>query len=179
MPPKFDLALSECLPNSKGMLGLHCQVYGQRDTYAQHRGEEKLILPSVRSKLPDCAAADLDEKEGAWPVPGDLPVLPGDSGSLELACLATNADAEATECMIVDAPKPGGALLVMKTVPAPAEDTTSVELTSAVKGAATARPEVLEPCVGREGWQGHNKAPQDGTAVDSNDCQERLRPLNV
>jgi hypothetical protein len=90
-----------------------------------------------------------------------------------LACPAANADAEAAERAIVDAHEPGGAPSVVKAVPAPTEDTTSVELASVAEGATMARPEALEPCMGCEGRQGCDKAPRDGAAVDSNGRQER------
>ena len=50
-------------------------------------------------------------------------------------------------------------LSVMKTIPAPARDTACVELTCVAEGAATAKPEALEPCAGGKTGDGHKKVP--------------------
>ena len=56
--------------------------------------------------------------------------------------------------------EPGGVSLVMNTAPAPTEDTASVKPASMAEGAATAKPEALEP------WAGGKARHECDTVLD-------------
>ena len=116
-------------------------------------------------KPPDCAAEDLDESGGASSVPGDLPVVPGDLGTLGLADAIVNTRTEAREPARVVAQEPGGALSAVKAEPNPTEDTAGIEPVGAAERAAAAESEALEPWAEGKGRHGLDTAPQDDTAA--------------
>ena len=74
-----------------------------------------------------------------------------------------DANAEAAEHAVVDAHEPRGVPSAVKAIPAPTEDTASVELASPAKGAVTAKPEALEPWAGGEA--GHERDTVLGEAA--------------
>jgi hypothetical protein len=74
--------------------------------------------------------------------------------------------------------EPGGVLVTVNAAPVPTEDTAGVELASAAEGAATAKPEALEPRAGNEAGRGRNMAPQNDAAEGTweNECVHEALP---
>ena len=60
--------------------------------------------------------------------------------------------------------------MVTKAVPAPAKETAGIKLASAAEGAATAKPEALEPCTDDEAGHGPDMAPRDGLTASERAC---------
>jgi len=69
---------------------------------------------------------------------------------------------EAAEPEVIDGHKSRGVRKAVNAVPAPAKDTAGVELASVVEGAATVKPEALEPWVGGEAGRERDMALEGG-----------------
>ena len=72
--------------------------------------------------------------------------------------MVVDANAEATKHTIVDMHEPGGVCLAVKAVPAPTEETTSVELVGAAERAVAAEPKALESWAGDKAGCGDRKS---------------------
>jgi hypothetical protein len=116
-------------------------------------------------KLPDLVIKDLGEAGGVQPALGNAPGVSEGSESLRLASAVANADAKATKSMELEAHEAGGVPSAVKAIPAPTEDTASVELASVAKGAATVKPEALEPWAGDEAGHECDMAQDEGSTA--------------
>ena len=67
--------------------------------------------------------------------------------------------------MSVDAYEPGGVYPAVNAAPAPTKDTAGIEHASVADGAATAKPEALEPWVGGEAGREHDTALDKAVAA--------------
>jgi hypothetical protein len=100
---------------------------------------------------------------GVWSAPGNAPVFPEGLGCADLACVATNADAEASEPATVWAHERGGVGLAANAAADPVKDTASIELIGATEGVITAEAEALEARAESETGRGLNTALRGGS----------------
>jgi hypothetical protein len=76
---------------------------------------------------------------------------------------AANPDPEAVAPAIFEAHESGRVAMAVNAAPAPAENTASIELIGTTEGAATAKPEALEPRAEGMAWRVSDTAPREGS----------------
>jgi hypothetical protein len=115
-------------------------------------------------KLPDLVIEDLGEAGGVLSALSDASGVPERLGLVRAA---------------VGMHEPGGLLSAIKAVPAPTEDTASIELASMADGAVTVKPEALEPWVRGEAGCERNVVLDEtatGGTCEANDTAPRGSP---
>jgi hypothetical protein len=172
-------------------------------------GEQNMILPSVKSEqyaapctplpvdplLPETLTREIPCGEGITPIrraanerhfeplkPPDLVIEDlGKAGGV----LSALSDAPGVPerlglvCVAIGMHEPGGLPSAIKAVPARTEDTTSIELASMADGAATAKPEALEPWVRGEARRERDAALDEtvtGGTCEANNTAPRGSP---
>jgi hypothetical protein len=125
VPPREGTAFERCVTNDRHLERLKCP-----DSYGGHLGET-----------------------GGCSAPSDLPWLSGNLGGpgLSWAC-GRDCECQNRGCQILihGRARTRGVCEAVIAVPAPAEDTASIELAGAADGTATAKPEALGSCAGGE-----------------------------
>jgi hypothetical protein len=92
-----------------------------------------------------------------------------EAGGEVLALSDTPGLHEGPECLgavhtTIEAHEPGGVLLATSAIPAPTEETASIELVGTAERAAATEPEALEPWAGDKAGCGAHSAPRTSMA---------------